>query len=240
MEVLKMDNTEKPKLFQYAVCPFCQKVDAVLSYKKIPYEAIEVHPINKKEIQFSSSYRKVPIYVETDGRQINDSTPIMRHIDAAYAERPVFETDPVAKAKEDQWLNWSDSVLVSSLPPLVYRNMRESCKAFDYITKVGKFNAFQRMTIKYSGAFFMMMVAKKSAKRKNIAKPALHFKNCLSEWEKALEGGKYLNHQRPNGADLAVFGILKSISNLPAFRYVKENPAVCEWYQRMENDVNCN
>jgi microsomal prostaglandin-E synthase 2 len=235
-----MNTVQKPKLFQYAVCPFCQKVDAILAYKKVPFEAVEVHPLNKKEIGFSENYKKVPIYIDQEGRQINDSTPIMRNIDSTYPDRPVFETDQAAKAKEDQWLKWSDEVLVSSLPPLVYRNIKDACKAFGYIANVGKFSPFQKMAIKYSGAVVMTMVAKKSAKKKNIADPVRHFKNCLTEWEKALEGGKYLNGHKANGADLAVFGILKSIRNLPAFKYVEENQTVYEWYQRIENDVNCN
>ena len=43
----------------------------------------------------------------------------------------------------------------------------------------------------------------------------------------------YLGGKRPNGADLAVFGILKSIEELPAFRWIKDNRKAWDWYQRV-------
>ena len=47
-------------LYQYETCPFCSKFRAFLDYYGIEYEKVEVHPVFKKEIQFSS-YKKVPI-----------------------------------------------------------------------------------------------------------------------------------------------------------------------------------
>jgi len=228
---------KQPILYQYAVCPFCCKVEAILNYKKIPYKAVEVHPLNKKEIAFSKDYKKVPIYIDEDGNQINDSTPIMRHIDRRHPEKKVFETDPVAKQKEEEWLQWSDDVLVKALPPLIYQNFGDAVKAFDYITRVGKFNWFQKMMIKYSGAFAMTMVARKSAKRQNIDNPEQHLRNCLRKWGEAISNGEFLNGTCPNGADLAIYGILKSIENLPGFRIMKEDNDVHPWYQRVANII---
>lgn len=221
----------KPKLYQYAVCPFCKKVEAILKLKKIPYEAIEVHPLNKKEIKFSESYKKVPIYIDEEGRQVNDSTPIMKHIDAQHKGPRIFDESEW----ETKWLKWSDDVLVRALPPLIYNNYPDSLKAFHYITSEGKFSFFQRYLIKYSGAFVMNMVAKKKAKQYNINDPVRHFKTCLDEWKQALEEQETKQDCPPNGADLAIFGILRSIEELPAFKYLKENEAVASWYERLKN-----
>jgi len=228
----------KPKLFQYAVCPFCCKVEALLNYKNVPYEAVEVHPLNKKEIRFSPDYKKVPIYIDSNGKQVNDSTPIMRHIDKEYPEKRVFEQNPVAKEKEDEWLKWSDEVLVKALPPVIYQKFGDAVKAFEYITKVGKFSCFQKFYIKYSGAVAMTMVAKKSAKRQNITEPEQHLRETLKDWEKALEGSPFLGGIKPNGADLAVYGILKSISNLPGFSIIEENTKVIDWYHKLDELTN--
>ncbi|HCU24109.1 MAG TPA: hypothetical protein DF383_03750, partial [Deltaproteobacteria bacterium] len=127
-----------PKLYQYNACPFCWKVKTLLAYKKIPYESVEVHPLNKKEIKFSPNYRKVPIFVDEMGRQVNDSTPIMKYIDDKYPENPVFAAKGTAQEKEEKWLQWADSILVRALPPLIYRNISDSLKAFDYITQQEK------------------------------------------------------------------------------------------------------
>ncbi|MCB1148812.1 MAG: glutathione S-transferase N-terminal domain-containing protein [Chlamydiia bacterium] len=223
-----------PKLYQYAVCPFCSKVDAILAYKGVPYDAVEVHPLNKKEIAFSKEYRKVPIYIDSRGNQVNDSTPIMRHIDREYPEKPVFESSPVAQAEEQKWVDWGSEVLVRALPPLIYNSIPNSLRAFSYITKLGKFSFVQRHFVKYSGAFAMYMVAKKSAKKQNIQDPVAHFKKALLTWSEALGSRKFLGGEKPNGADLANFGILRSIATLPAFRYVEETPRVHDWYKRIE------
>lgn len=226
----------RPKLYQYAVCPFCWKVKAILNYKRIPYETVEVNPINKKEIAFSPDYKKVPIYIDLTGRQLNDSTPIMRHIDKQYPQERVFEIDQEKVARENEWLKWSDETFVKSLPPLIYNGFGKAVRAFDYITEEGKFSWFQRQLIRYSGAFFMSLVAKKSAKRQGITDPVRHFQNCLKALEHELSSKSYLmGKEKPNGADLAIWGILASIRKLPDFKWVKENPAVHAWFKRVES-----
>lgn len=230
----KESSGSLPQLYQYNVCPFCWKVKALLNYKKLPYQSIEVHPLNKKEIKFSAEYKKVPIFIDGSGKQINDSTPIMKYIDAAYPDRPVFETTGPEKEVEEKWLNWADAILVRALPPLIYRNISDSLVAFDYITHVEKFNWLQQRSIKYSGAVVMTLVAKKSAKSQGITDPQLHLKKCLQDWAQALGKKDFLGGNKPNGADLAVFGILKSVQELPAFRFIEEQPTVSRWYQRID------
>jgi len=46
------------QLYQFEVCPFCCKVKAVLDYKKLDYEKIEVNPMNKEEIAFAKPYQR--------------------------------------------------------------------------------------------------------------------------------------------------------------------------------------
>lgn len=225
-----------PTLYEYTVCPFCWKIKAILNFKKIPFERIEVNPINKKEIAFSPDYRKVPIFIDANGKQINDSTPIMRYIDEHYPQQKVFEKDASAKEIEDEWIKWSEETFVRALPPLIYSSIGKSIKAFDYITKSGKFNFFQRYMIKYSGAFIMHLVGKKSAKRQEISDTLSHFQNCLDKLNNTLSRQSYLKGQdSPNGADLAIWGILASIKELPDFKWVKEKPAVYSWFKRIES-----
>lgn len=164
----------KPKLYQYAACPFCNKVRSILEYKGVDFETIEVHPLNKKEIAFSADYRAVPIYIDSTGAQVNDSTPIMRHIDKEFPAPAVFsrqsdsDFDPGAESEEAKWLAWSDR-FVKGLPAAIYDTLPNSLKSFDYITKVGKFSRLEKLTIKFSGAFIMTLVAKKIRKRENMS-----------------------------------------------------------------------
>ena len=45
-----INENDNLKLYQYAICPFCNITKAVLHYNKIPYEAIEVNPLTKSEL----------------------------------------------------------------------------------------------------------------------------------------------------------------------------------------------
>lgn len=223
-----------PKIYQYAVCPFCCKVKALLAYKKISHDTVEVHPLNKKEIRFSKDYKKVPILVDVDGTQVNDSTPIMRYLDEHYGDQRVFETAPGPKEEEDTWLKWADEVLVRALPPVLYRSVPDSLQAFDYITRVGKFSWVQQRLIKYSGAIVMNLVAKKTARAQGITHPQKHLEQCLEQWSEALGNRDFMGGSHPNGADLAVYGILRSIEEMSAFRIVQNNLKIFDWYQRTE------
>ncbi|KAG5281520.1 hypothetical protein AALO_G00073170 [Alosa alosa] len=66
----------KLTLYQYKTCPFCSKVRAFLDYHGLPYEIVEVNPVMRKEIKWST-YRKVPILMVNDSVQLNDSSVII-------------------------------------------------------------------------------------------------------------------------------------------------------------------
>ncbi|KAL8174675.1 UNVERIFIED_CONTAM: Prostaglandin E synthase 2 [Gekko kuhli] len=72
------EGTLQLTLYQYKTCPFCSKVRAFLDYHGLPYEIVEVNPVMRKEIKFSS-YRKVPILLVNVGSalQLNDSSVII-------------------------------------------------------------------------------------------------------------------------------------------------------------------
>ncbi|KXZ47817.1 hypothetical protein GPECTOR_32g429 [Gonium pectorale] len=75
-------------LYQYEVCPYCCKVRALLDYYKLPYTSIEVNPLTKGELSWSS-YKKVPV-VKLDDEVVADSSAIMSRlaVDVA-AARPL-------------------------------------------------------------------------------------------------------------------------------------------------------
>lgn len=54
------DGGVKLTLYQYKTCPFCSKVRAFLDYQGLPYDIVEVNPVMRQEIKWST-YRKVPI-----------------------------------------------------------------------------------------------------------------------------------------------------------------------------------
>lgn len=68
-------------LYQYQTCPFCCKVRAFLEFYGIPFKVIEVNPVMRQQIKFTS-YKKVPILIAEEKKdgvkfQLNDSTAII-------------------------------------------------------------------------------------------------------------------------------------------------------------------
>ncbi|XP_067087452.1 prostaglandin E synthase 2 [Osmerus mordax] len=66
----------KLTLYQYKTCPFCSKVRAFLDFHGLPYDIVEVNPVMRKEIKWST-YRKVPILMVNGEVQLNDSSVII-------------------------------------------------------------------------------------------------------------------------------------------------------------------
>lgn len=226
------------KLYQYEVCPFCWKVRVALALKKANFEKIEVHPLNKKEIAFSAEYKKVPIYIDSHGSQVNDSNNIMRHIDKEFNAGPTLSAalDSNEAKEQEKWLEWSEGY-VKAVPPLIYDTFPNALKAFDYITEQGKFSNFQKLTIKYSGALVMKMVAKKSKERQNIAVPSEHIQSKMNEWVNGLNNNSFRGGQNPDITDAAVFGITLSMRGLPAYSLTEKNPKFYEWMKKMSEQT---
>lgn len=222
----------KPKLYQFEACPFCNKVKSILDYKGVAYDTVEVNPLNRKEIEFSKDYDAVPIYIDSKGNQVNDSTPIMRWIDQEFPERKVFRTDPAEAQKENQWLEWSEK-LVAGLPTVIYDSLPEALRSFDYITKVGKFGWLEKRVIKYSGALAMTLVAKKIRKREGIEQPDLFVRQKTKEWTDGLSGHPFMGGDTPQASDIAVFGIARSVAGLRAGKLFKENQEFDAWMERV-------
>lgn len=231
-----MEIAVHAKLYQYYACPFSWKVRALLQYKQIPFEVVEVHPLNKKEIQFSKDYKKVPIFVDSNGKQVNDSTQIMRYIDEHYPQHRVFQTETPYKEKEEEYLLFSQE-LVSALPPVIYQTWASSWDAFAYISRVSKFSWWQKGLIRLAGTAVMHMVARKKAQSKGITDPEAHFKSKLEELQEHLTHKYLLHDTQVCAADLAIWGILRSIEDLEVFSVLNQFPKLLQWYRTVGDHI---
>ncbi|XP_017952053.1 prostaglandin E synthase 2 isoform X2 [Xenopus tropicalis] len=101
------DGTLKLTLYQYKTCPFCSKVRAFLDFYQLPHEIVEVNPVMRREIKFSS-YRKVPILIadSSSSLQLNDSSVIISVIKTFLTSKKSLEEIlsyyPSMKAANDQ------------------------------------------------------------------------------------------------------------------------------------------
>ncbi|GIL92120.1 hypothetical protein Vretimale_14928 [Volvox reticuliferus] len=84
-------------LYQYEVCPYCCKVRAFLDFYKLPYTVIEVNPLTKGELKWST-YKKVPV-VKLDDEVVADSSAIMsRLVTDVLAAQPAAPPPPATAA----------------------------------------------------------------------------------------------------------------------------------------------
>ncbi|KAM9857909.1 prostaglandin E synthase 2 [Aulostomus maculatus] len=262
-------------LYQYKTCPFCSKVRAFLDYSGLPYQVVEVNPVMRQEIKWST-YRKVPILMVNDDVQLNDSSVIISSLSTCLinkeksiseilrcypemksvndsgkevteynnkywlmlseAETALTYPEKGMQKEEMKWRKWADSWLVHLISPNVYRTTDEALASFDYIVREGKFGTFEGFFAKYVGAAAMFIISKRLKKRHNLQDDVRQdLYKAVNDWVAAIgKKRKFMGGDKPNLADLAVFGVLRVMEGLQAFDDMMKNTRVKYWYQRME------
>lgn len=222
-------------LYQYDVCPFCNKVRAYLDFNNIPYKIIEVDPLRKTELKaFTEDYRKVPIAL-VNGEQINGSDKVIDHIHKLTKGKQT----PVSP-EEKKWLTWLEDYFIHLIAPNIYRTPSESLQTFEYIANNSKFSPWQRSTIRYTGAVAMYFVGRKIKKKYGIEDERKAIHSALHDWSEAIAqaGTPFLAGPEPGVADLSIFGVLKSLRTFDTFREIREkNIGLAAWYDRTSEAV---
>lgn len=226
-------------LYQYEVCPFCNKVRAWLDYHGVKYSVIEVDPLRKTELSGleDQTYRKVPIAL-VDGKQINGSNAVIEAVGSAIGE--LGSIPESMSEKERQWMGWLDDTLIHLIAPNIYRTAGESLQTFEYIAENAKFSSWQRTSIKYSGAAAMYFVGKKLKKKYEIGDERQEIKDALKDWISAVKGekGDFLGGGQPGVVDLSVYGVLKAISTFDTFNeVVAQNDELHDWFNKVKDAV---
>ena len=229
------------KLYQYEICPYCCKVKAVLDYKKIPYEKIEVNPMTHEElagVPGAMEYDKVPVLVDGD-KVVFESNDIIRYLDQKFPNRSIvakgnLPEDEKRRAQQDGWIRFADDELVQILPANIYRNIPEALNSFKYITKIGKFPRWKRYYLALGGAIAMTIVAKKGIKKRGIADPRKALQESLQKLSAGLSGKKFLGGDTPDISDLVCAGILSSVREMKVWPFIAAQKAIAEWYQRVQ------
>lgn len=227
------------ELYQYEVCPYCCKVKAVLDYKKIPYEKIEVNPMSHEELAHlpeAMKHDKVPVLVD-NGKVILESNDIIRYLDEKYPQKPIFAKTAQERSEQEKWIGYADDELVQILPANIYRNIPEALDSFKYITKVGKFPRWKRYYLALGGAIAMTIVAKKGMKKKGITDPRKALEETLQKWSNGLGKKPFMGGQSPDVADLVCAGILDSVHDMKVWPFIEKQKPIAAWYDRVKKKL---
>lgn len=220
-----MQEKRSAKLYQYTACPFCWKVKAILDKLQIPFEEVEVEPMKKKELSFSKDYKKVPLFVDSDGTVVADSNEIMRYLDKRYATKSLF-----SDSKREKDLFDLSEKFAFALPPVIYKTLLGSWRAFAYISQVSSFPFWQKGFIRLFGSIVMFLVAKKKAKARGITDPDKHLHNLFVALHPLIAT---MPGNQPEAGDYAVWGILRSVQELPCFAAMQSHQEVLRWYNQV-------
>jgi microsomal prostaglandin-E synthase 2 len=219
-----------PTMYCFETCPFCFKIKALLGSRGIEFSKVEVDPTFKTQLKWSD-WGKVPVFVDVDGTQVNDSNHILHYIDSkgTGAFPPMGED-----LEQDKWMDFSNNVLGKSIVAVIYTSYRTSVQALDYVTRVDKFSFGSRLINKWLGGFIMRMVGKSRAKMFELP-PRENLKHQLDLMSEGIRGD-FFGGKEPNGADFANFGILRSMQDLNGFDIVESHLGVSVWYARMQQN----
>jgi microsomal prostaglandin-E synthase 2 len=246
-------------MYQYQICPFCNKVKALLDYLKIPYEAVEVNPITKREIKKlgDGTHKKVPVAV-INGNTLDESTTIVYKIlnelknnnsSSSSSKGEDVQHDITHKKLKtlmtedtDKWMTWSEKKLAVMLYPNITRNFEESWAAFEYCGDVDGWSKADQLSNRYLGPLAMYFANGKIKKKYGIVNERQELLDILDEWTNEIAVtqhiGPFLHGAKITMPDLMVFGVIKAISGLPTFTVImKENNDLKKWYDEVNKLV---
>ena len=126
----------------------------------------------------------------------------------------------------------------------MYRTPGESLQAFRWFNEVGEwerhFAAWERMVVIYIGAAVMYVIGKRLKKRHGLKDDVRQsFYDETNNWLRAVKqkGTVFLGGDKPNLADLAVYGALSAVEGCEAFLDLQANTNVKPWYDAMERAI---
>ena len=168
---LHVDSPTDLKLYQYAICPFCNITKAIMQYHKIPHEAIEVNPLTKKEIpENDANYRKVPILTASSSttlQQFNGTDEILDYLLQNQSSTLPRNTGG-EKDNDEKWMLYAREELAPLLYPNICNTLPQAFQTMSYVhtlppsqTNNPQFTTIQKYSIQFIGSLAMYMAASK-------------------------------------------------------------------------------
>ncbi len=222
-----------PELYMLNSCPFCWKVRGMLDILGIEHEKVAVNPMKaKKTLPSAPEWTKTPVWRETDGEIIVDSTPIMQFIDEKYNDGALWKASD--EARRDHWLEWLDSKMSKATIPILYGSLFSALRTTRRVAKMEKFGFFSRQIYAWAGFPIMWgFIARKRVKNDG-RKPKQLWHDLLDEFLSAFTDGNFFGGESPDMIDLVAFGYVSSIEPYPQFSQVADHKAGMIWFKAMK------
>lgn len=232
-----MSNPETVTLYQFSLCPFCNKVKAALDVSGVPYKKVEVSPRSKKELPElpEGTPQKVPI-IQVGDKVIQDSTRILEYIEQEYTSGYGYRLEDPTEAKRSAEIeDWVDSEIIAALPTVIYGTWKEAAQAATVVARESNFGPLQGLGVRVGGSFVMHMISKRLLKRANRTDGHAWVKECLDSFEEWLGDKNFVVGNKLSMADVAMHGALSCVRDFPVFDQVEARPAMFSWFNRVSD-----
>jgi len=206
---------------------------SLLQHIGLDYEEVQVNPLKiKKQLAFSDGWNKVPVWRDTDGTVLVDSTPMMKELDAKYNSGKLMESGD--DAHRDEWLEWVDEHLKRATIPILYGGLLSALKTTTRVSKLEKFGFFSKRMYAWAGFPIMWGIIARSRVKKDGRKPKQLWHDLLGEWCEEIGEADFFGGNSPNMVDIAAFGYMRSISPFSQFSQLQDHEKGMAWYNRVE------
>ncbi len=126
-------------------CPFCWKVRSLLEHLNLDFEAVQINPMKSKKLPSAPEWKKVPIWIDSNGKIHVDSTPIMKEIDTSLNDGKLWESDD--EQRRDKWIEWVDLHMSKATIPILYGTLWSALKTTTRVSKLEKVWIFFKATL---------------------------------------------------------------------------------------------
>ena len=226
-----------PKMHMLHTCPFCWKVRSIAEHLNIDYQKVQVNAMKtKKELKIAGDWGKVPVWTESDGEIVVDSTPIMKHIDSTYNEGKLWASEN--DARRDEWIEWADTKLSKATVPILYGSLPSALKTTTRVSKLETFGFFSKRLYAWAGFPIMWGIIAKTRVKKDGRKPKQLWHDLLTEFTNEFGDAPFFGGEKPDLVDLAAFGYMRSISPFPQFSQLEDHENGMAWYRRVESTLH--
>jgi glutathione S-transferase len=198
--------------------PFCWRTKFALSHKGLKWTEEPVGFTEKQKIAFADS-QTVPV-IKDGERSVKDSWAIAVHLDRAYPDNPLFETE-VARVYGRFIANWVDTTVHGALFPIVVGDLYDRSRPVDQAY-------FRESRGKRLGTTdFAGFQAK--AREKGVAT----FQSVLEPARRLLKEQLFLAGTRPGYPDYALAGAFMWARIASPLALLEADDPMNAWRERM-------
>jgi glutathione S-transferase len=97
------------RLYRFEFSTNVERVTLALAHKGLEVESIWVDPADRTPVVLVSGQRLVPV-LDHNGRIVFDSTAILRYLEDAFPDPPLYPRDDTKRAEMDVFIEWFNRV----------------------------------------------------------------------------------------------------------------------------------